>query len=123
MDFEKYDSNNTWEIQEGLQYLFSCLSSNKELYLYAVDAYLVNNTPVNLLPDPIIIKLFELVGDKATYEIITKVESNQTNSWQFSFYQTTTLMSISEHVRPKVVCVLSRDEGGLLASHIETSSS
>jgi hypothetical protein len=116
MDFEKYDSNNTWVIQEGLQYLFSCLSSNKELYLYAVDTYLENNTPVNLLPDPIIIKLFELVGDKATYEIINKVEYNQKNSWQFSFYKNLPLNVISDQYVQCLYEFLSEDEGGITSS-------
>jgi hypothetical protein len=113
MDFEKYDSKNTWEIQEGLQYLFSCLSNNKELYLYAVDAYLVNNTPKNLFPDPIIIKLFELVGDKATYEIINKVEYNQKNSWQFSFYKNLPLNVISEQYVQSLYEFLSWNEGDI----------
>jgi hypothetical protein len=116
VDYEKYDSNNTWDIQDGLQYTFSCLSSKKELYLYAVDAYLANNTPINLYPDPIIIKLFEIVGDKATYEIINKVEYNQKNSWQFSFYKNLPLNAISEQYVQSFYDYLSWDEGSITSS-------
>ncbi|WP_407306364.1 hypothetical protein [Desulfosporosinus sp. SB140] len=116
VDYDKYVPGNAWEIQEGLQYVYSCLSSNRELYLYAIDVYLECNTPINLFPDPIIIKLFEIVGDKTTFEIISRVEYNQKNSWQFSFYKNLPQEVISEQYVQSFYDFLAKDEGSITSS-------
>ncbi|HNX28749.1 MAG TPA: ATP-binding protein [Syntrophomonadaceae bacterium] len=110
-EFEKYDPENTWDIKEGLQYGFICLSSNRELFKYAVDIYLANNTPINLYPDSIIIKLFEIVGNETTYKIINNVEYDQKNNWQFSFYKNLPLDVISRQYVENLYTFLHMNEG------------
>lgn len=116
VEYEKNNFENTWDIKEGLQYAFNCLSSNKELYLYAVDAYLANNTPINLFPNPIIKKLFALVGDKTTYAIINRIEYEQKNAWQYSFYENLPVEIISEKYVQDFYGFLSMNEGEIISS-------
>lgn len=115
-DLEKHDPNNTWDIQEGLQYLFSCLSADKELFLFTVENYLAYNTPLDLFPDNIINKLFEIVGDKRTYELINNIEFAKKNAWQFSFYKNLPKELISELYVQNFYEFLSEKEGNITSS-------
>ncbi|MDN4085097.1 hypothetical protein [Paenibacillus polymyxa] len=113
---EKCDSKDTWDISGGLQYAFNHLASNKELFLYAVDIYLAHNTPLNVYPDPIVIKLFELVGAERTYAIINDFEFYQKNAWQFSFYKNLAYDTITEEYVQKLYYFLSQNEGDITSS-------
>ncbi|WP_438492092.1 hypothetical protein [Paenibacillus sp. IHBB 3054] len=115
-NYQKYDPKNTWDISSGLQYAFNHLEINRELFLYAVDIYLAHNTPIDLYPDPIIIKLFEIVGAKRAYDIINKVEFDQKNAWQFSFYKNLPSETISRQLVQSLYDFLSSNEGNITSS-------
>lgn len=93
-DVQMSDSKDTWNLSDGLHYVFNQIS-DKELFLYAVEIYLANNTPIDLYPDLIICKLFDMVGIDQTYKIIDKFEFSQKNNWQYSFYRNLPADSIS----------------------------
>ncbi|MFF2885569.1 hypothetical protein [Paenibacillus sp. NPDC057967] len=116
VSYEKCDFKDTWDIIGGLQYAFDYLEINKELYLYAVDAYLDHNTPINLYPDPIMKKLFELVGVDRTYEIINKFEFDQKNAWFFSFFRNLPSEAISKQFVQMLYDFLSLHEGNITSS-------
>jgi len=116
---QEYDISQTWEIQDGLQLVFNNLSKNKELFLDAVEGYLNLNTPINIYPNLIVSKLFELVGVQRTDEIITKYEYNQKNAWQFSFYENLPSEFISEqHVQNLYDFLSLKDDDIILSSNI-----
>lgn len=96
VDLEKCNIRSIQTIQEGLPYLLECLAVDRELYLFAIKFYLSNNTPLGLKPDNILNKLFEVFGDKKTYEIIDKIDYCQKNFWQFSFYKNLPIKYISK---------------------------
>lgn len=116
VSYEKYDPKNTWDISSGLQYAFDYLAINKELYLYAVDAYLDHNTPINLYPDPIIKRLFEFIGVDRAYEMINKFEFDQKNAWLFSFYENLPSEAISRQFVQMLYDFLYLHEGNITSS-------
>jgi hypothetical protein len=114
--YQKFEPNNTWDISGGLQFAYNHLASNKELFIYAVDAYLACNTPINLYPDPIVNKLFELVGAERTDKIINNCEYGQRNDWQFSFYKNLPSDVISKQFVQSLYDFLSANEGNITSS-------
>ncbi|MUG87279.1 ATP-binding protein [Paenibacillus timonensis] len=114
--YEDYDRNNVWDISGGLHFAFIQLASYKNLFLYAVNMYLAHNTPINLYPDTIVNKLFELVGTEQTYGIINNYEFDQKNAWQFSFFKNLPFESISEKTVQQLYDFLSENEGKITSS-------
>jgi hypothetical protein len=114
--YQDYDSKNVWDIKEGLSYAFIQLATNKKLFLYAVNTYLAHNTPINLYPDNIVNKLFELFGTEQTYEIINNYEFDHKNAWKFSFFKNLPFDSISEKAVQQLYDFLSENEGNITSS-------
>ncbi|MFS0840375.1 hypothetical protein [Paenibacillus sp. 1P03SA] len=94
---ETYDTHQDRELREGVQYAFEVLSRNKGGFSNAVNMYLVNNTPLDIFPDPIVAKMFELFGDQETYSIITKRTYDKKGDWQFSFFKKLPQHLVTEH--------------------------
>lgn len=69
-----------------------------------------------MYPDPIINKLFEIVGAKRAYDIINKVEFDQKNAWQFSFYKNLPSETISRQLVQSLYDFLSSNEGNITSS-------
>ncbi|XID90375.1 hypothetical protein ACF3MZ_17695 [Paenibacillaceae bacterium WGS1546] len=115
-NYQEYYPKNTWDINGGLQYVFNQLAISKELFLYIVDIYLAHNTPINLYPDPIVNKLFELVGTERTYDIINRIDFDQKNAWQFSYYRNFPVESISKQTIQELFDFLSEKEGNITSS-------
>lgn len=113
---QEYNPENVGDISDGLHYVFKQLAARTELFLYAVNSYLAHNTPINLYPDSIVNKLFEMVGSEGTYEIINNNEFDQKNAWQFSFYKNIPLESISEQTVQHLYDFLSAEEGNITSS-------
>ncbi|MGX4587618.1 nSTAND3 domain-containing NTPase [Paenibacillus chitinolyticus] len=85
--FNQEDSEGNWGLQDGVQCAFNVLSQNKEAFLYAIDMYLMNNTPLDIVPDPIVAKMLDICGDKETYSIINQRKYAKKADWQFSFFK------------------------------------
>ncbi|MEX1029971.1 MAG: hypothetical protein WDZ91_07990 [Paenibacillaceae bacterium] len=116
VNYQKFDPENTWDIGVGLQYAFSHLAINKELFLYAVDVYLAYNTPLRMHPDPIVSQLFDAIGAERTNEIINKYEFDQRNAWQFSFFKNLPFEAISNQYVRSMYDFLSLKEDNMTSS-------
>ena len=84
--------------------------------MYAVNTYLAHNTPINLYPDNIVNKLFELFGTEQTYEIINNYEFDHKNAWKFSFFKNLPFDAISEKAVQQLYDFLSENEGNITSS-------
>ncbi|MFW6028808.1 MAG: ATP-binding protein [Halanaerobiales bacterium] len=116
IDFENYKYENEGKILSGLSYLFSCLSSDRDLFIFAVNKYLENDTPVNVYPSNIILSLFEIISYEETYQLINKYNYKQKNAWLFSFYENFPSEIISEEYVQDLYDFFSMNEGNITSS-------
>lgn len=112
--YQESGRKNTWDLGNGLHYVFHQLALNKKLFIYAVNIYLSHNTPINLYPDPIVNKLFELVGIEETYKIINDNQFDQKNTWKFSFFKN--LPVVSKRMVQELYDFLSEDDRNITSS-------
>ena len=70
----------------GLKYAIDALSSDHELYIKAIKAYLKADTPYDLRPDDVLNKLFSIMPVEAVKELIDSEEYSQKNKWLWAFF-------------------------------------
>lgn len=82
---DNIENREEWELQNGIELLFSGIKENPSKYIVAIKAYLKCNTPFcNSISDKII-TLVKFIGIEETEKIIFNYEYEKKNSWIYEF--------------------------------------
>lgn len=82
---DKLKSNNQWDLQQGITFLFDAIKENSKQYIIAIKSYLQCDTPCSVWIRDKISILINFIGIKETERIIFKYEYKQKNSWIYEF--------------------------------------
>lgn len=82
-------------LSNGIEYAIDAVSANRELYVNVVKAYLDADTPCDIRPTGIILKLFEMMSADDVKTLITSGTFSQQNTWLWEFYVTLPTEQIS----------------------------
>ena len=73
-------------LSSGIEYAIEAFSSNCELFLAVVKAYIDADTPYDIHPSNIISQLFSTISAENVKEIIASSDFSQKNVWLWHFY-------------------------------------
>lgn len=82
----EYDSNNNYDVSEGLELAFLALSSRGECFIKAIQYYLHSNTPFNIRPLPILKKVFRIMEPVEIIKLLNSEEYVNKDSWIYAYY-------------------------------------
>lgn len=82
----EYDSDNSYEISNGLGLAFHAYSSVRECFTTAIRYYLKSNTPFDVHPLPILKDLFQIMAPSEILELIDSEEYASKNTWMYAYY-------------------------------------
>lgn len=82
----EYDSDNDYDVSNGLELAFLALSSKGECFIKAIQYYLQSNTPFNIRPLPILKNVFKIMEPVEILKLLNSVEYVNKDSWMYAYY-------------------------------------
>ncbi len=82
-ELDHIEGRDRWELSNGINMIFNVLDDHQ--YIMAVESYLLNDTPYDLMPESILLKLIQICGAEETKRVICKYEFSLKDIWLINF--------------------------------------
>ncbi|MCF6466046.1 ATP-binding protein [Clostridium sp. Cult2] len=82
-ELDHIEGHDRWVLSNGINKMFNLLDGYQ--YIMAVESYLLNDTPYDLMPEFILLKLIQICGVEETKRVISKHKFSSKDIWLINY--------------------------------------